>query len=136
MFSALGSIEASVGDPSTRLLDFSMRYLESKALQIAVQHRLADMLQQHDSEGLHVAQTAQRIGAEEDKLVPFTSADYLPDMLVHPKMVPSYELNETALSLALGTDQSGWDWVSNKVPASQLRSYKFEYIRDQQSSGH
>jgi hypothetical protein len=63
-------------------------------------------------------------------MMPFTSVDYLPDMLVHPKLGPSYKLEETAFNLAFGTDQSCWDWMTNKAPASDVRrSPSYSYSR-------
>jgi hypothetical protein len=70
-------------------------------------------------------------------MIPYTAADYLPDMLVHSKMGPSYKVNETAFNLAIDTEQSCWEWISNKVPASQVRrSPKFDYTRGYQRNDH
>jgi hypothetical protein len=68
LLAALGSVEELVGDPSTRLIGFAMQYLESRALQIAAEHRLPDILQQHGSKGLDVAEVAERIRVDKDKL--------------------------------------------------------------------
>ncbi|KAI5925278.1 S-adenosyl-L-methionine-dependent methyltransferase [Camillea tinctor] len=180
ILAALGSIEELVSDPSHRLLGFAMQYVESRALQVAAEHRLADMLQQYEGTGLHIAQISQKSGIDQDKLarvlrllcsqhifsevapdtfannavsralvgnedlrayimlfslIPYTACDYLPDMLVHPKMGPSYKLEETAFNLAIGTEQSCWDWISNKAPASRVRrSPNFDYFRGTQSN--
>lgn len=65
--------------------------------------------------------------------MPFTSVDYLPDMLVHPKMGPSYKLEETAFNLAFGTDKSCWYWITEKAPASDIRrSPSYSYARGAQ----
>lgn len=68
LIAALGSVEELVGDPSTRLLGFAMQAFESRALHVAVEHRVADLLDKHGGEGLHITQIARHVGADQDKL--------------------------------------------------------------------
>jgi hypothetical protein len=66
---AAGSIEELVSDPSTRLLSLSTQYFESRALHIAAEHRVPDILERfrHDG-GAHVSFIAKETGIEEQKL--------------------------------------------------------------------
>ncbi|RYP31586.1 hypothetical protein DL767_005695 [Monosporascus sp. MG133] len=65
---AAGSIEELVCDPSLRLLNFSTQYVESRALHIAAEHRIADLLEDARDSELHVQELAKTIGIETEKL--------------------------------------------------------------------
>ncbi|KAM0811989.1 putative O-methyltransferase domain-containing protein [Seiridium cardinale] len=163
---AAGTIEELVCDPSLRILAFSTQYYESRALHIAAEHRVADLLDAGDHEkGVHVTEIGKRVSIQSDKLSrilrlltsqhifretntdtfannvvsqalvrneplrayvtlfaldPFSAADYLPTALKHPKLGPSYQVNETAFNLAVGTDASRWEWLQEIVPSDKL----------------
>ncbi|KAI0541762.1 S-adenosyl-L-methionine-dependent methyltransferase [Xylaria digitata] len=161
---AAGSIEEIVCDPSLRILGFSSQYLESRALHIAAEHRIADVL---DKQSLHTSDIAQRIGIETGKLSRilrlltsqhifyevspdtfannrisqalvrneplrayimnfasdlFSMADYLPLSLKDPVFGPSYQVNETAFNMAVGTSKPRWEWLEEKIPKAQVNS--------------
>ncbi|CAJ2501645.1 Uu.00g044980.m01.CDS01 [Anthostomella pinea] len=102
---AAGTVEELVCDPSLRLLSFSTQYYESRSLHIAAEHRIADYLDESPRDtGVNVAQIASKIGIENEKL-----------SLKHPVQGPSYKVNETTLSLAVGTEKSRWEWLEEKV---------------------
>lgn len=69
---AAGSIEELVSDPSLRLIGFSTQYWESRALHIAAEHRLADLMEAGveagASDGVHVNALAAEVGIEAKKL--------------------------------------------------------------------
>lgn len=66
---AAGSIEELVSDPSLRLVGFSSQYWESRALHVAAEHRLADLIEAGGgSSGVHVKELAKEVGIEEKKL--------------------------------------------------------------------
>ncbi|KAL7621041.1 hypothetical protein AAE478_008353 [Parahypoxylon ruwenzoriense] len=68
LLAAAGSVEELVSDPSTRLLSLSTQYFESRALHIAAEHRVPDILHNHSDQGVHVSVIAKKIGIEEQKL--------------------------------------------------------------------
>ncbi|KAI0003445.1 S-adenosyl-L-methionine-dependent methyltransferase [Xylariaceae sp. FL0662B] len=68
LIAAAGTIEELVCDPSLRLLGFSTQYFESRALYIAADHRIPDLLASSGEKGLHVAAIAKHVGIQEEKL--------------------------------------------------------------------
>ncbi|OAP57195.1 hypothetical protein AYL99_07933 [Fonsecaea erecta] len=68
IIAALGSIESLVLDPHTRLLNLSMSYLISRALHVAAEHRLAELLARAEEGGATAGHLARTTGLEEGKL--------------------------------------------------------------------
>ncbi|RYP34683.1 hypothetical protein DL766_002874 [Monosporascus sp. MC13-8B] len=68
LLAAAGSIEELVSNPATRLLSLSMQYFESRALHVAAEHRVPDILRAYPDGGLHVSLIAEQTGIEEQKL--------------------------------------------------------------------
>ncbi|XXH01906.1 hypothetical protein Hte_008268 [Hypoxylon texense] len=68
LFAAAGSIEELVGDPAMRLISLSSQFFESRALHIAAEHHVADILHGHDDAGVHAGVIAKKIGIDEQKL--------------------------------------------------------------------
>ncbi|KIW97886.1 uncharacterized protein Z519_01470 [Cladophialophora bantiana CBS 173.52] len=68
IIASLGSLESLVLDPHTRLLNLSMSYLVSRALHIAAEHEIAELLSQDTNDGVSAAHLARVTGIEEGKL--------------------------------------------------------------------
>ncbi|KAI1373457.1 S-adenosyl-L-methionine-dependent methyltransferase [Hypoxylon crocopeplum] len=68
LLAAAGSIEELISDPAIRLLSLSSQYFESRALHIAAEHHVTDILHGHNDAGVHVSVIAKKIGIEERKL--------------------------------------------------------------------
>jgi hypothetical protein len=67
LISATGKITELVADPSSRLIEFSTQYFETRALHIAAELRIADHLSA-SSNGLGVKALSEKVGIEEKKL--------------------------------------------------------------------
>lgn len=66
---ACGAFSELVNNPHHRLLEVSAGYFESRALHIAVEHRIAEVLATVDqSQGMHVKDLAAKIGINVQKL--------------------------------------------------------------------
>lgn len=81
LLAAAGSIEELVSDPAIRLLSLSSQYFESRALHIAAEHRIADVLHGHEDVGVNVDDIARKIGIEGQKLCKFA---YKPPVIAEP----------------------------------------------------
>ncbi|KAI0966730.1 S-adenosyl-L-methionine-dependent methyltransferase [Xylaria arbuscula] len=68
LIAALGSVEELVSDPSMRLLSLSTQYFESRALHIAAEHRVPDIIDKRGNAGLNVSVISEETGIEERKL--------------------------------------------------------------------
>ncbi|OAL29887.1 hypothetical protein AYO22_01793 [Fonsecaea multimorphosa] len=68
IIAALGSIESLVLDPHTRLLNLSMSYLIARALHVAAEHGVAELLARAEQGGVSAVQLAKETGIEEGKL--------------------------------------------------------------------
>ncbi|KAH8602457.1 S-adenosyl-L-methionine-dependent methyltransferase [Bisporella sp. PMI_857] len=65
---SLGKIQELVSTPSIRLIETSHQFYESRALHIAAEHRIADVVAGHEVEGVNVVEIAEKTGLDEDKL--------------------------------------------------------------------
>jgi hypothetical protein len=65
---AAGMLTEVVGEPNNRLLEVSSQYYEARALHIAAEHRIPDLLDGHDQKGVPVKEIAEKIGIESLKL--------------------------------------------------------------------
>ncbi len=65
---AAASIEELVFEPQLRLMTFASQYFASRALHIAADHRIADLLDSGDGSGVAVAELSSRVGIEKKKL--------------------------------------------------------------------
>ncbi len=68
ILAALGSLESLVLNPHMRLSTLSMSYTTARALHIAAEHNIAELLAQHEDDGVPAAQLAKSTGIEEAKL--------------------------------------------------------------------
>ena len=76
LFNAQRTIAAAVGkltelasEPSVRILEVATQFQESRALYIAVERRIPDILAPHDEEdGLSITEISQKAGIEHRKL--------------------------------------------------------------------
>ncbi|KIW21641.1 hypothetical protein PV08_02221 [Exophiala spinifera] len=66
--SAVGSLESLIVDPYNVLLDFSMSYLQSRALHIAAENDIAAKLAESGPEGLCSSELARITGIQDEKL--------------------------------------------------------------------
>jgi hypothetical protein len=71
---AAGMLTEVVGEPNNRLLEVSSQYFESRALHIAAEHRIPDILAGHDEEGVSVGDIGAKIGIESLKLCKFLNS--------------------------------------------------------------
>lgn len=65
---AMGKIQELVSIPQMKLIEMSEQFYESRALHIAVEHRIADLLEGHDAEGVPVSELARLTGLHGGKL--------------------------------------------------------------------
>ncbi|CZR56846.1 related to O-methyltransferase [Phialocephala subalpina] len=68
VLAAVGSLESLVLEPHVHLISMSMSYTIARALHIAAEHNVADLLARAGEEGLHAADLARSTGIEEKKL--------------------------------------------------------------------
>ncbi|KIW65329.1 hypothetical protein, variant [Phialophora macrospora] len=68
IFAAMGSLESLVQEPHSRLLNLSMSYFIARALHIAVEHRIADLLARAGKDGVSGTSLARSTGIEEGKI--------------------------------------------------------------------
>lgn len=66
--SAAGMLTEVIQEPQIRLLEVSSQYFEARALHIAAEHRIPDLLVGHDREGLSVVEIGKKIGIDSKKL--------------------------------------------------------------------
>lgn len=57
----------------------------------------------------------------------YTASDHLPRYLLDPKKGASYKVDETPFQEALGTSQTRWDWLEEKIPVGEQRSGNASY---------
>ncbi|MCJ1283722.1 hypothetical protein MMC26_003053 [Xylographa opegraphella] len=65
---AMGKIQELVAIPQMKLIEMSEQFYESRALHIAAEHRIADLLSGHDDEGVPISELAKSTGLDCDKL--------------------------------------------------------------------
>jgi hypothetical protein len=65
---AIGSLESLIQDPYKHLITMSTSYTIARALHIAADHHIAELLAVAGVEGVHVADLASSTGIEESKL--------------------------------------------------------------------
>nr|POE77916.1 o-methyltransferase geda [Quercus suber] len=130
LLGAVGKLTELISEPSSRLLEVSSQYNESRSLFIAAERKIPDLLSSSPS-GLSVAEIGQKVGIEAGKLCTgldlYTASDHLPATLLDPHKGPSYDVAQTAWQNAIGTDLPRWDWLEQKVEASQLKSLGVGY---------
>ena len=68
ILSAAGMLTELVSTPSNRLLEVSTQYFEARALHIAAEKRVPDMLVDSDESGVAVEDLAKQVGIESTKL--------------------------------------------------------------------
>ncbi|CUS10370.1 unnamed protein product [Tuber aestivum] len=68
ILAAAGMLTEVIDEPQHRLLEVSSQYFESRALHIAAEHRIPDILKSHDKEGVSVQDLSAKIGIESKKL--------------------------------------------------------------------
>lgn len=68
ILSAAGKLTELVSTPSNRLLEVSTQYYEARALHIAAEKRIPDMLVDYDETGVPVKELAVKVGCEPTKL--------------------------------------------------------------------
>ena len=68
ILSAAGMLTEMVAEPQHRLQEVSSQYFESRALHIAAEHRIPDILKGHDKEGVSVEDISAKTGIESKKL--------------------------------------------------------------------
>ncbi|KAJ5725584.1 uncharacterized protein N7483_006941 [Penicillium malachiteum] len=66
---AVGKIQELVSSPPIRLIETSCQFYESRALHIAAEHRIADLLAAHDEQGLAVTELATKANVDTDMLL-------------------------------------------------------------------
>jgi hypothetical protein len=72
ILSAAGMLTELASDPSSRLLEVSTQYFEARALHIAAENRIPDLLAASD-EGVTVDELAKSIGCDAAKLCEYTT---------------------------------------------------------------
>ncbi|KAJ0318324.1 hypothetical protein Brms1b_004347 [Colletotrichum noveboracense] len=107
--------------------------VQARALILATEMKIPDKLTAAGKQGIHVSMLSERTGIESRKLVDneplralvqlasmhsFTS-EYLGKYLLGPTG-SSYEKDETAFQIALGTDKTQFDWFAEKVTVEEL----------------
>lgn len=68
ILSAVGMLTELVSTPSSRLLEVSTQYFEARALHIAAEKRVPDMLVGSDESGVAVEELAKQVGCDPTKL--------------------------------------------------------------------
>lgn len=68
LLAAAGKLTELVSSPPDRLLEVSSQYFEARALHIAADKRIPDVLGQHDKHGLDVKTLGEHTGIESRKL--------------------------------------------------------------------
>jgi hypothetical protein len=71
ILSAAGMLTELASDPSNRLLEVSTQYFEARALHIAAENRIPDLLAGSD-EGVAVEELAKSVGCDAAKLCQYT----------------------------------------------------------------
>lgn len=69
---AIGKIQELVSNPPIRLIETSHQFYESRALHIATEHRIADLVAENDEKGVAIAELAKKANVDEDMLCMFT----------------------------------------------------------------
>lgn len=72
---ATGAITELISEPQSRLIQLSGQYFESRALHIAAEHRIAQLLHDHGEQGLHVNEISKAVGIERGKLGEMSSVE-------------------------------------------------------------
>ncbi|KAH9895356.1 S-adenosyl-L-methionine-dependent methyltransferase [Xylariomycetidae sp. FL2044] len=174
---ALGSIEELACTPSMRLMEFSTMFWNSRALHIAAENNIPDLLAEKDSDGVDVETISEAVGIEKNKLARilrsltsehifrevtpgrfanntmsqalvnneplrayivwgglfnYTASDHLPSTLKDSVAGPSYGLNTTALMRAESFDGPFYEWLKQKVPATEASKH---YVPPRRSEG-
>ncbi|KAJ5769698.1 hypothetical protein N7520_004257 [Penicillium odoratum] len=65
---ALGKLAELVPEPSVRILEVATQFQESRALYIAAERRIPDILAPHDQQGLSVTEISEKVKIEHRKL--------------------------------------------------------------------
>lgn len=73
VLAAAGSLESLVVEPHVRLISLSTSYTISRALHIAAENNIAEVLAQAGDDGLRVVELARSTGIEEKKLCKYVS---------------------------------------------------------------
>ena len=70
ILSACGAFAELVHDPQLHLLEMSVEYFEARALHIAAEHRIADILAQtnRDKGGIYIGDLSEKVGIDARKL--------------------------------------------------------------------
>ncbi|KAJ3497719.1 hypothetical protein NLG97_g1692 [Lecanicillium saksenae] len=68
LLAAAGTLTELVSEPQDRLLEVSSQYFEARALHIAADARISNILAKYGHRGLHIAALAREVGIESRKL--------------------------------------------------------------------
>ena len=70
ILSACGAFSELVHDPQLHLLEMSVEYFEARALHVAAEHRIADILAQTDPAmtGIYIGDLSEKVGIDARKL--------------------------------------------------------------------
>ncbi|KAL9034022.1 MAG: hypothetical protein Q9214_007235, partial [Letrouitia sp. 1 TL-2023] len=113
-----GALTELVSEAPSRVNEVTSQFWESRALAIAAERRIPDLLKDAGEEGIDVQEIANSTGIEGLKLCQhfdiYTSSDHLPNHLLGPKG-HSYSVEETAWQEALGYPKARWDWLEEHV---------------------
>ncbi|KAM0520275.1 hypothetical protein ACHAPS_007000 [Verticillium nonalfalfae] len=134
---ATGSLTELISQPENRLLEVSSQYFEARALHIAADARIPDLLAKTAPRGVPIDLLSAKAGIESRKLwlvdnEPlrayillfgldlYTASDHLPRALHDSVKGSSYAVDQTAWQDALGVSKSRWDWLEENTSASDL----------------
>jgi hypothetical protein len=73
ILSAVGVLTELVSDPSSRLLELSSQYNESRALHIMASLRMPEILEEGGRHGVGINELSKKVGIETDKLCMYQS---------------------------------------------------------------
>ncbi|KAM0657531.1 hypothetical protein ACHAPH_006636 [Verticillium nonalfalfae] len=147
---ATGSLTELISQPENRLLEVSSQYFEARALHIAADARIPDLLAKTAPRGVPIDLLSAKAGIESRKLLEpdvfannavsaglvdneplrayillfgldlYTASDHLPRALHDSVKGSSYAVDQTAWQDALGVSKSRWDWLEENTSASDL----------------
>ncbi|KAL9640082.1 MAG: hypothetical protein Q9164_000517 [Protoblastenia rupestris] len=104
-----GSLTELVSEPHSRVIEVACQYWESRALSIAAERKIPDLLAVGGDKGMSAKELGAATGIE------------------HRPKGHSYDVDETSFQEAVGTNKVRWDWLEEEVSQEELRARGIGY---------
>ncbi|KAL1850966.1 hypothetical protein Daus18300_012757 [Diaporthe australafricana] len=117
---ASGALVELVVEPSQRIQQVLSQFLESRALFVTAERRIPDILAEAGDEGVSIQTLAEKTGIEGRKLE--VAEDRFSNNRISAALIENPGLRAYVQLLAMGTDKPLFDWLSEKLPPSQIVS--------------